>query len=330
VRSGSVDECRHRDRRRDRADVTASVSHATAEADPLSMVTLAKGLRGRVVTSAANAGPNIDMMGLWPAGQPTHLIACNEEGASEPAVQRIRLSDGAVETILSGMESCDPVRITPWGTVIVGEEETDGWLLEIQNPLQTTGVQFDRATGDLTGSNAANVATRPAVGHLAFEGIALYPNGVMYYGDEKRPFEGKPGGAYFKFVPTTPYSGSSTGLDASPLKDGQVYGLRLGLQVGWRYRVRVKPDLQIRCFNCSSEVPDTTSISASRTASTRAEDVRQQAIELVLHHSVALTCARMPASRVGSSVGTAAPARSTAASLQHTPTVRLGSRSRVV
>jgi secreted PhoX family phosphatase len=215
------------------------VDAATAEADPTSLATFAESLHVRVVTAAANAGPNIDMMALWPDDQnPTHLIVCNEEGETEPGVQRVRLSDGLVETILTGMVSCDPVRRTPWGTILVGEEEgptTDpdtngGWLLEIMHPLQTIGVQFDRVTGVLSGDDAGNVATRPAPGHLAFEGIGIYPNGVMYYGDENRPSQGTPGGAYFKFIPSNPWSGGApiTDLNDAPLTNGKVYGLRLG------------------------------------------------------------------------------------------------------
>jgi len=97
----------------------------------------------------------------------------------------VRIADGTVETILTGTVSCDPVRRTAWGTIIVGEEAgpttspatPGGWLLEIISPLQTTHVHFDRVTGLLSGPDAGNVATRPAVGRLAFEGIALYPNG---------------------------------------------------------------------------------------------------------------------------------------------------------
>ncbi len=131
---------------------------------------------------------------------------------------------------------------TPWGTILVGEEvgpttnpvTNGGWLLEIIHPLQTTDVQFDRITGALSGADAGNVATRPAPGHLAFEGIGIYPNGVMYYSDENRPSQGTPGGAYFKFIPSTLWSGGApiTNLNQSPLVAGKVYGLRLGKRSG--------------------------------------------------------------------------------------------------
>jgi secreted PhoX family phosphatase len=213
-----------------------SITAAVANADPTRLVTLARGLHARVVSAAANLGANIDMIALWPDDRhPTHLIACNEQGTANPGVQRVRLSDGLVETILTGTSSCDPAHRTPWGTIIVGEELTDGNLIEIINPLQTTGVSFDRITGATTGGvGAANIVTRPAVGRLAFEGIALYPNGVMYYGDENRPLNGTAGGAYFKFIPTVPWLGGApiTNLAQSPLASGRVFGLRLGKRSG--------------------------------------------------------------------------------------------------
>jgi len=225
------------------ASSTESVSAATAESDPTSLVTVAKHLRVRVVSAASNLGANVDMMALWPDdANPTHLIVCNEEGTDKPGVQRVRLSDGAVETILTGTTSCDPVRRTAWGTIIVGEEASPtsspatpgGWLLEIIRPLATTNVLFDRVTGGLSGADAGNVATRSAPGRLAWEGIALYPNGVMYYGDENRPSQGTAGGAYFKFIPGVPWTGGPaiTSLSQSPLVSGTVYGLRLGKRSG--------------------------------------------------------------------------------------------------
>ncbi len=218
------------------ASSTASVSAAVAEADPTALVTLAKGLHARAVSASPSLAANIDMMALWPDDvNPTHLIVCNEQGPGQAGVQRIRLSDGAVATILTGTSSCDPAKRTPWGTVIVGEEVGNtGWLLEIIDPLGTTGVLFDRATGAITGPGASNVATRPAVGRLAFEGIALYPNGVMYYGDENRPATGTAGGAYFKFIPDAPFTGGGPIRDLadSPLASGRVFGLRLGRRSG--------------------------------------------------------------------------------------------------
>ena len=172
---------------------------------------------------------------LYPAGNPTHIIACNEQGSSQPGVQRIDLRTGAVETILTGTSSCDPAHVTPWGTVIVAEEAgSSGTLLEIIDPPHSTGVAYDRGAQTLSGADAGNVAVRLAAGHLSYEGVAVLPNGVMYYGDENRPGTGTPGGAYFKFIPSVPYVGNTpiANLAQSPLVSGQVYGLRLGKRSG--------------------------------------------------------------------------------------------------
>lgn len=215
---------------------TASVDATTAEADPTSLVTAANGLSVNVVSAAANLGANIDMMALWPNDvNPTHIIACNEQGTHQPGVQRISLADGSVETILTGTSSCDPAHVTPWGTVVVAEEAgNSGSMLEIIDPLNTTGVSYDRVAHMFSGADAGNVAYRPAVGHLSFEGVGIYPNGVMYYGDENRPTQGTGGGAYFKFVPSSPWQGGEpiADLDDSPLDAGKVYGLRLGKRSG--------------------------------------------------------------------------------------------------
>jgi len=218
------------------ASSTDSISAAEANTDPTKLVTLAKGLTARVVSARTDLGANIDMMALWPNdNNPTHLIACNEQGTSDPGLQRIRLSDGAVETIMTGTSSCDPVRRSAWGTIVFGEENgTSGWLIELINPLQTTGVSFNRGAGTFSGGvGAGNLVVRPAVGRTSFEGLALYPNGVMYYGDENRPGTGTPGGAYFKYIPNSPWPGGTiSDLSQSPLTSGKVYGLRLGKRSG--------------------------------------------------------------------------------------------------
>src|SRR5215813_296793 len=104
------------------ASSTQSISAAEADADPTRLVTLANGLHARVLSSNAQLPPNIDMMALWPPNNPTHLIACNEQGTAQPGLVRVRLSDGAVQTILTGVTNCDPVKPTAWGTIIFGEE----------------------------------------------------------------------------------------------------------------------------------------------------------------------------------------------------------------
>jgi hypothetical protein len=58
------------------ASSTASISAAAADTDPTALVRLAQGLTAQVVSAAANLGPNIDMMALWPNDStPTHIIA---------------------------------------------------------------------------------------------------------------------------------------------------------------------------------------------------------------------------------------------------------------
>jgi hypothetical protein len=168
-----------------RESSTESVDRATAEADPTSLATVARGLHVHVVTSEASAGASIDMIALWPNDlHPSHLIVCNEIDDPElPGVQRVRLSDGSVETILSGTVACDPVRRTAWGTILVGEEAgSSGQLIEIIKPLETTDVVFDRVAGTASGgTGAANVASRRALGRLSFEARLCER---LYYGDE--------------------------------------------------------------------------------------------------------------------------------------------------
>jgi secreted PhoX family phosphatase len=223
------------------ASSSDSISAAQAQADPTSLVTLAKGLSARVVTSNV-AGPNIDQMAFWPdATHPTHLIACNEEGVAQPGLQRINLSDGSTDTIVSGLNSCDPVRHTPWGTILFGEESgggpAGGRMYELIDPLNTTDVTLDRATGTFSGGiGASNMTPRPALGRLSFEGLAIYANGVTYYGDENRPATGTSGGAYFKFIPSSLRDPASTtpiqSLSQSPYAAGSIFGLRVGIRPG--------------------------------------------------------------------------------------------------
>ena len=184
---------------------TQDIDAAAASANPLRLATLARGLHARVVTSG-NAAPTLDMMAIWPVDHPTHLLACNEQGPAQPGVQRIDLATGVATTIVTGTQACDPLHVTPWGTVIFGEETSTGHVYELIDPLSVTNATLDRVTGV---ASTDKIVQRPALGAVAFEGIGILPNGVTFYGDELAPSSGAPGGAYYKFVPARPWPGGA-------------------------------------------------------------------------------------------------------------------------
>ena len=212
---------------------TDSLTAEQANADPRKLLTVARGLRVSVVSASPDLGPNTDQMVLWPNDlHPTHLIACNEQGSGQVAVQRVDLRTGEVGNIISGgLSSCDPARLTPWGTILVGEEAgTNGRLFEILDPINTTGVMVTGSGAATLISDPEHVARRGAVGQFSFEGLALMPNGVLYISDENRPGRGNPGGAIVKFIPTVLWQGNGpvTGLEQSPLTGGTLWGMRIG------------------------------------------------------------------------------------------------------
>ena len=206
---------------------TADLTTAQALANPAGLITVAKGLKVNVV-SAGKAAPNIDQMILWPKSNPQYVIGCNEEGIAQPALQKISLATGAATTIASGLSDCDPVRATPWGTVLFGEENGSvGAMYELIDPLSVVGATINNVTGV---SSSPNIRRVNALGFLSFEGLGILGNGVTYYGDELSASNGAPAGAYYKFVPTTPWAGGAAiaSLDQSPYASGTIYGLRVG------------------------------------------------------------------------------------------------------
>ena len=225
--------------------------YRTASQKGSDQVLLAKGLKVEYLTR--NAGNNTDMMAFLPGEKPTHLISCVEgepetlsSGKLNPSVQRINLMNGLVETILRGMDRCDGIRTTPWGTILATEETGDGSAYEILDPITTTEITI--TTRGVCGAPAVfnpvdtdKVVKRTALPCMAWEGLIILASGVVIGGDELRPGTGTAdadGGAIFKFIPTEPRTSgpiipggsddaSISSLDESPLKDGTTHALQV-------------------------------------------------------------------------------------------------------
>ncbi|NKB82062.1 MAG: hypothetical protein GKS05_09290 [Nitrospirales bacterium] len=218
---------------------------------------LAKGLKAEFV--ARNVAFRADMIAFWPDDlNYTHLILCIEgeripNGAGHdmgvnPSIQRVNVMTGKVETVLLGMNHCDGIRATQWGTVLATEETKDGAAYEILHPLDTTGhwIANRASPGEaadirtaLNGAVAsANVVKRTALVTQAWEGLDVLDNGVVLAGNELRPDEDHDGGAIFRFVPTIFYpcqgapvrpgllcDNTIDDLNDSPLRSEQNYAL---------------------------------------------------------------------------------------------------------
>jgi len=200
-------------------------------ANDLQAIQVADGLRVSLVSSSVASAA--DQIAFWPNDEhPTHVFVCDEE-TTTPAVQRVDLSappSSNATTIVNGLSSCDPVRRTPWGTILVGEEAGNtGGLYEIIDPVSiTTAINVtNRATG--ANSDMLHLAKRQAVGSLSFESLAIQEDGTIIFGDELAPSGGVAGGGIYKFVPSMPFAGGSliTVPAQSPLVSGTVYGLRV-------------------------------------------------------------------------------------------------------
>ena len=129
-------------------------------ADSTQALSVARGLRVSLVSSAVHF--STDQIVLWPDDRrPTHLFVC-DESSSNPAVQRVDLSlppASNASTILTGIVACDPIRRTPWGSLTVAEESTDGGTYEIMNPLSITSpiAVTNRAAGITTDARSPDL-----------------------------------------------------------------------------------------------------------------------------------------------------------------------------
>jgi len=202
--------------------------------DNLQAIQVAPGLHVSLVSSSVASAA--DQIAMWPDDDnPKFLFVCDEE-TSTPAVQRVDLSKPPASnatTIVTGLVSCDPVRRTPWGTIIVAEEAgATGGFYELIDPEHiTTAINVsDRSLG--TNTDPMHLVKRQAVGSLSFESFAIRPDGTMIYGDELAPSGGNAGGGIYKFVPAIPFQGGGPIAlpGQSPLVSGAVYGLRVAAQ----------------------------------------------------------------------------------------------------
>src|SRR5262245_31635758 len=202
--------------------------------DNLKAIQVAQGLKVSLVSSSVASAA--DQIALWPDDEhPRYLFVCDEE-TTNPAVQRVDLTKPPstnATTIVIGLSSCDPVRRTPWGTIIVAEEAgATGGFYELIDPANIAGpiTVMNRATGQTSDPN--HLVKRQAVGSLSFESFAIRPDGTMLYGDELAPSGGNAGGAIYKFVPAVPFQGNGPIAvpGQSPLATGAVFGLRVAAQ----------------------------------------------------------------------------------------------------
>jgi hypothetical protein len=82
----------------------------------------------------------------------------------------------------------DPATLTPWGTILTGEETTGGRLFEILDPYAERN-----ASGNDTEFQVVWRSTIPAVSH---EGLRFDSTGNLYFIDENNS------GSIYRFVPT--------------------------------------------------------------------------------------------------------------------------------
>ena len=230
------------DQLNDHSEQLFGIEHALDESalgpydgpDNLQAIQVAKGLHVSLVSSSVASAA--DQIAMWPDDDnPKFLFVCDEE-TSDPAVQRVDLSKPAgsnATTIVKGLTSCDPVRRTPWGTIIVAEEGgLTGGFYELFDPINinTAITVSNRDTGAT--SDPLHLVKRKAVGSLSFEGIAIKQDGTMIYADELAPSGGNAGGGVYKFIPSIPFQGNGpiTVPGLSPFAAGAIYGLRVAAQ----------------------------------------------------------------------------------------------------
>ena len=230
-----------------------SITESAAESDypyrqpdqPASdQILLAPGLQARYLTR--EAADRTDMIALWPAHtSATHLISCvegkrekighNLDGSVKynPSIQAIELASGRVSTLVRGMDRCDGIRATAWGSILATEEADTGFAFELIPRLDANTITvIDRGLPGrpATTSDNQHFIKRHRLPVMAWEGFTLTASGTVIAGDELRPqviSANSMGGSIYKFIPSKPYDSKQpiARLDQSPLVDGTSYAL---------------------------------------------------------------------------------------------------------
>lgn len=104
-----------------------------------------------------------------------------------PSVTRFDIQTGKYDVVATGLVAADGLKATPWGTLLVGEERSDGSVWEILDPYAVD-----------------KKVRRNALGAFAHEGIVVMKNGTVYLADEDKT------GSIYKFIPDK-YSDLSKG-----------------------------------------------------------------------------------------------------------------------
>ena len=181
------------------------VSESNRCNQPLSHLKLPEGFKAEVIIDTSNPAQShfatqADMNVLDPSERylfQTHEIFNSTLAMTIPSVTRFDIQTGKYDVVATGLVVADGLKATPWGTLLVGEEHSNGSVWEILDPYAVD-----------------KKVRRSALGVFAHEGIVIMKNGTVYLADEDKT------GAIYKFVPDK-YSDLSKGrLYALKVKSG--------------------------------------------------------------------------------------------------------------
>jgi hypothetical protein len=124
-----------------------------------------------------------------------YLYQVHEVG-SNGSLSVTDLATGVTKTIArrSDWESLDPVRWTPWGTLLIGEETNAAGFRDPQFPQSVGGLVYELVPNGDDPTTIDAVFARPAIGAKSHEGMIFDGYGNLYSISERTP------GYIFKFV----------------------------------------------------------------------------------------------------------------------------------